>query len=203
MTIPKYTKPILWTLCVLVALIALSGQRGPVAETMPHLAHYLSDTKMALYGHILFAPLALLVMPLQFMPKLRARRRGLHKATGRIYVVSVVIAALSSLLMLPSSLASLWALSGFAVLAVLWIAFTVKAVMAARAVDIQTHQRWMIRSATLTFAAVTLRLMMLPLVIAGWTIVETYDVTAWGAWVPILIFVELVVLRKKSPKISA
>lgn len=196
MTIPKYTKPVLWLLCVLVALIALSGQRGPISVTMPHLAHYLVNAKIALYGHIIFAPIALLLMPLQFMPKLRARRRGLHKATGRIYVVSVVIAAISSLVMLPSSLATLWALSGFAVLAVLWIAFTVKAVLFARAGDIQAHQRWMIRSATLTFAAVTLRLIMLPLMIAGWSVVETYNVTAWGAWVPILIFVEWRVLRK-------
>jgi uncharacterized membrane protein len=196
MTIPKYTKPVLWVLCVLVALISLAGQRGPIPITMPHLAHYVVDAKVALYGHIIFGPIAILLMPLQFMPKLRARRRGLHRVTGRIYVASVMIAAVSSLAMLPSSLATPWALSGFAVLAVLWMAFTLKAVMAARAGDIQTHQRWMIRSATLTFSAVTLRLIMAPLMIAGWSVVETYNVTAWGAWVPILIFVEWFVLRK-------
>lgn len=196
MTIPKYTKPVLWVLCVLVALISLAGQRGPIPITMPHLAHYVVDAKIALYGHIIFGPIAILLMPLQFMPKLRARRRWLHRVTGRIYVASVMIAAVSSLAMLPSSLATPWALSGFAVLAVLWMAFTLKAVMAARAGDIQTHQRWMIRSATLTFSAVTLRLIMPPLMIAGWSVVETYNVTAWGAWVPILIFVEWFVLRK-------
>lgn len=196
MTIPKYTKPVLWVLCVLVALISLAGQRGPIPITMPHLAHFVVDAKVALYGHIIFGPIAILLMPLQFMPKLRARRRGLHRMTGRIYVASVMIAAVSSLAMLPSSLATPWALSGFAVLAVLWMAFTLKAVMAARAGDIQTHQRWMIRSATLTFSAVTLRLIMAPLMIAGWSVVETYNVTAWGAWVPILIFVEWFVLRK-------
>ena len=196
MTIPKYTKPVLWVLCVLVALISLAGQRGPIPITMPHLAHFVVDAKVALYGHIIFGPIAILLMPLQFMPKLRARRRGLHRMTGRIYVASVMIAAVSSLAMLPSSLATPWALYGFAVLAVLWMAFTLKAVMAARAGDIQTHQRWMIRSATLTFSAVTLRLIMAPLMIAGWSVVETYNVTAWGAWVPILIFVEWFVLRK-------
>ncbi len=196
MTIPKYTKPVLWVLCVLVALISLSGQRGPIPITMPHLAHFVVDAKVALYGHIIFGPIAILLMPLQFMPKLRARRRRLHKATGRIYVASVMIAAVSALAMLPSSLATPWALSGFAVLAVLWMAFTLKAVMAARAGDIQTHQRWMIRSATLTFSAVTLRLIMAPLMIAGWSGVETYNVTAWGSWVPTLIFVEWFVLRK-------
>lgn len=196
MTIPKYTKPVLWVLCVLVALISLSGQRGPIPITMPHLAHFVVDAKVALYGHIIFGPIAILLMPLQFMSKLRARRRGLHRVTGRIYVASVMIAAVSSLAMLPSSLATPWALSGFAVLAVLWMVFTLKAVMAARAGDIQTHQRWMIRSATLTFSAVTLRLIMAPLMIAGWSVVETYNVTAWGAWVPILIFVEWFVLRK-------
>lgn len=197
MTFPKYTKPILWTLCVLVALASFAGQRGPVSVTMPHLAHYLPDTQFALYAHILFAPLALLLMPLQFMPKLRTRRRGLHRLVGRIYVMSIVIAGFASLVMLPSSQATLFARSGFAVLAVLWIGFTVKAVMAARAGDIQTHQRWMIRSATLTFAAVTLRLIMLPLMISGWTVVQTYNVAAWGAWVPILILVERTVLRRK------
>jgi hypothetical protein len=32
---------------------------------------------------------------------------------------------------------------------------------------------------------------MAPLMAQGWSVVETYDVTAWASWVPNLILVEL------------
>lgn len=51
----------------------------------------------------------------------------------------------------------------------------------ARAGDYDAHRRWMLRSRTLTFGAVTLRIIMGPLMAMGWTGAQTYDVTAWGA----------------------
>ena len=52
------------------------------------------------------------------------------------------------------------------------------------------HRRWMKRSAALTFAAVTLRLMSVPMMIGGMTLVQTYNYTAWLSWIVPLAFVE-------------
>ena len=92
--------------------------------------------------------------------------------------------------MLPSFQGSLWSASGFLVLALLWVAFTLQAVFAARSGDYKSHRRWMLRSAALTFAAVTLRIIMVPLLASGWTVAETYDITAWGSWVLNLCILE-------------
>ena len=56
--------------------------------------------------------------------------------------------------------------------------------------DLARHRWWMQRSLALTFSAITLRIIMAPLMASGWTVAETYDVTAWGAWVLNLIVLE-------------
>jgi hypothetical protein len=48
--------------------------------------------------------------------------------------------------------------------------------------DYARHRWWMQRSLALTFSAVTLRVIMAPLMASGWTVAQTYDVTAWGSW---------------------
>ena len=68
---------------------------------------------------------------------------------------------------------------------------TGRGIWLARAGDYDAHRRWMLRSRTLTFGAVTLRIIMGPLMAMGWTGAQTYDVTAWGAWVPSLILLEI------------
>lgn len=159
-------------LSALVALVSLRALVAPLDQVMPNMAHFLTDAPWALWGHVLGAPLALALAPFQLSEGLRARRPGLHRALGRVYALAVLVAGLSALGLVPTSIASPWARTGFAGLA-----------LAMRG-DRAAHRRWMLRSIALTFAAVTLRLYMAPLMAAGWSVAETYDVTAWACWVP-------------------
>ena len=61
---------------------------------------------------------------------------------------------------------------------------------AAREGRIEAHRAWMLRSVALTFAAVTLRAQLVPMIAAGWEPGETYAVLAWSSWAPNLIAVE-------------
>jgi hypothetical protein len=45
--------------------------------------------------HMLVAPVALLLGPIQFIPKLRESYRSVHRWTGRVYVAACVIAGLA------------------------------------------------------------------------------------------------------------
>lgn len=157
---------------------------------MPHLAHYAIALKIPLYAHVIFGPLALLLAPFQFWAGLRTKRRMVHRTIGYTYVTSVVIAGLASLIMLSQFKGTLWAATGFAVLAILWITSTLCAVRLAQRRDLINHRRWMMRSAALTFAAVALRLEMLPLLAMGMTIVQTYNFTAWISWTLPLGYIE-------------
>jgi uncharacterized membrane protein len=168
------------------------------ADVAPHLAHYLADHNLPLYAHILFGPLALLLLPFQFWAALRIRHRMVHRIIGYAYAISIAAASLGSLALLTGFKGSAWAATGFGLLAVLWLVTTMRAVLLARAGRIADHRAWMLRSAALTFAAVTLRLMMLPMMATGMTIAATYDITAWASWLVPLALVEWR-LRRSRP----
>lgn len=182
MTIPRW---FYWFFAVTSGVIALVSLRAlvlPMAVVMPAMAHFLSDAPVSAWAHVTLAPLALALAPFQLAGPLRRRFPTLHRWMGRLYGLAVLGAGGLSLALLPTSVASPLARTGFGVLAVLWIGFTVYGVLLARRGDIAAHRRWMLRSVALTYAAVTLRVVMAPLMAQGWTVAETYDVTAWGSW---------------------
>jgi hypothetical protein len=86
--------------------------------------------------------------------------------------------------------------AGFFLLAIAWLATSGRAYAKARAGDIAAHRRWMIRSAALTFAAVTLRLYLASSQIAGLPFAPSYTIIAWACWVPNLIVVEAWLRRR-------
>lgn len=192
----RFFFPFAFVFSILIAFVSIRWLFSPVDLVMEHMLHYLRDVPLPAYLHIAFGPLALAVLPFQFWRSLRMRRPRLHRALGYTYVVSILLAGAGSLLLLPYFQGTLWAGSGFAVLAILWIGFTARAVLAARQRDFRAHEAWMMRSGALTFAAVTLRIIMAPLMASGWTVVETYNVTAWGSWVPVLLWVEWRIRRR-------
>ena len=195
-----------WVFAAMSAVVALVSLRfvvAPLELVMDHMAHYLPVLPWPLYGHIVLAPLALLLAPLQLWPGLRAARPALHRWTGRTYGVAVGVAGLSSLVMLPQFLGSVWALVGFCALAVLWTGCTAMGIAQARLGNFVAHRHWMLRSVALTFAAVTLRVYMAPLMANGWTALETYDVTAWASWLPNLIAVEWYLRRGSVRALAA
>lgn len=188
-------KIIAWGLFSLSSLlIAVSTLRilvAPVDLVMPVLAYYLPLLPLPIWLHLVGGPVALALAPFQLWQGLRRRARRLHRIMGYTYVLAVAVAAPASLVMLTRFPGSRLALSGFAVLGVLWFAFTVLGVLAARRRDFAAHRAWMLRSVALTFGAVTLRLMMFALMAGtGMPFLQTYDITAWGCWLPNLIVVE-------------
>ncbi|MEQ8879328.1 MAG: DUF2306 domain-containing protein, partial [Cyclobacteriaceae bacterium] len=60
---------------------------------------------------------------------------------------------------------------------------------------IEEHQRWMLRSYALTFAAVTLRLWLPALTGLGIAFIVAYKIISWLSWVPNLLVVEWLINR--------
>lgn len=173
-------RPLFWSFAIPSLIVALVSWRIlvlPMDLVMPGMAAYARQVPLAVWGHVLFAPVALALAPLQLSAGLRARRPALHRWSGRLYALSILIAAVAALALLPGSIASTFARSGFGTLAVLWIATTALGIAAG---DFSRHRIWMTRSVALTFAAVTLRVIMAPLMAAGWTVAETYQVHGWN-----------------------
>ncbi|WP_250445541.1 DUF2306 domain-containing protein, partial [Actinotalea sp. C106] len=164
----------------------------------------------ALYIHIVTASVALLLGPLQFVAALRRRALGVHRAVGRVYLGSVGLGALSSLVLLPVNSAGFVGAFGFGALAVLWLLTGLRALRAVRSGDLASHQAWMMRNYALTFAAVMLRLWLGVLIgvqvpFAGpeadyeAVFSNAYTAVPFLCWLPNLVVAEVLLRRRGLP----
>ncbi|MGI9547816.1 MAG: DUF2306 domain-containing protein [Flavobacteriaceae bacterium] len=169
------------------------GLLGSKPEALLSTIWYLP----AFYTHIFLGGLALLTGFSQFFPALRKKKLGLHRTLGKIYIIAAILSGTSGLAIAYFATGGLIPALGFGMLAILWLYTTVNAYTSIRAMNIQSHQRWMIRSYALCFAAVTLRI-YLPSFIAlgGMEFIPAYSIIAWLCWVPNLLVAEFLVIRK-------
>jgi hypothetical protein len=152
--------------------------------------------------HIAASGVAMLTGAFQFFKPLRQKLPSVHRWLGRIYIAACTIGGLAGGVIALSSTAGPIAGWGFFMLAVLWVPFTLLALAAAMRKDFVSHERWMIRSFALTFAAVTLRI-YLPIAIIqaqGEFPLDAYRAIAWLAWVPNLIVAELFIATLRKPR---
>lgn len=196
MLMRKLGKPVLlWVCCPLVALASFRFLFGGVAETMPDFLYHAELRPLAFYSHIIVASVALLLVPFQLWPGMRSRRIQLHRVLGRIYGISILVGGISGLWLAVTTTSGITASWGFALLAVVWVGATVIGIGSAIGGDVGAHQRWMIRSAALTMAAVALRIYLGIGVVAGFRYEYIAGLLAWICWVPNLIIAELIIRK--------
>ena len=149
--------------------------------------------------HFVGGAVALAAGAFQLNGTLRSRRIQLHRILGRIYVASVLIGAVSGLRLAIASQGGMLAHVGFGLLACAWLFTTIRGFLRIRSGNDIDHRAWMIRSYSLTFAAVTLRIYV-PLSLAvGIPFEVAYPAIAWLCWVPNIIIAERVFLRASAP----
>ena len=185
-------------IAVYAALVLLIPGFGP-----PFVASLKAIVPWAVAAHIAGGLLAMGLGPWQFNARFRARAINLHRWLGRGYVVAVLAGGVGGLVLAPMSQEGLVTHVGFGLLAVLWLSTTLLAYRSIRARDVDTHQRWMIRSFALTLAAVTLRIELPLQIAAGIPFHDAYQVVSWFCWVPNLVVAEWIVLRSDRGRLLA
>lgn len=148
--------------------------------------------------HVAGGVTALLVGPLQFVRRIRARRPACHRAAGRIYVLACAIGAPAGFVLALGTTAGPVAGLGFAVQAVLWALFTGLGYRAAVERRFGDHREWMLRSYALTAAAITLRLMLPAALFLDLDFVPAYRAIAWLAWAVNLALFEVYIRRNRD-----
>jgi uncharacterized membrane protein YozB (DUF420 family) len=191
-----------WVLCFGIAIVSWRFIPLGVEAAMGFVAYHADLRPLALFAHVGLAPVALMLMPVQLLPGLRARRPRLHRWIGRSYAAAILLSGLGGLALALGTRAGPVAATGFGLLAVLWLGTTAVGVWMARARDFAAHRQWMIRSAALIFAGVTLRLELPLLVLGGLDFPTAYPVVAWLCWVPNLLVAEWL-LRARPLRASA
>jgi hypothetical protein len=198
MTAARIGGSIAWTVIMLLSVgvggyalfhVATGFQNMPLENPM------LSP--WGLQVHIAASGIAMILGAFQFLKVLRQKAPAIHHWMGRLYVTACVVGGLAGGTIALSSTAGPVAGWGFFLLAILWVPFTLLALAAAMRRDFISHERWMIRSFALTFAAVTLRLYLPMVFIFDLEFVPAYTVIAWIAWVPNLIVAEIWIAMRR------
>jgi uncharacterized membrane protein len=188
----------LWTATALAVGTALVSYRyllPSIPAEAPNVAANHFAATGALVAHAGIGATALILGAIQFFPATRRRWPKWHRRAGTVYVICCLIGGTAGLILAFGTTAGPIATVGFALLAVLWLWFTANAWRYARARDFARHQAWMTRSYGLTFGAVMLRVYLAVFGIAGVEFMTGYRLSAWLAWVPNLVFVELFLIR--------
>jgi uncharacterized membrane protein len=175
-----------------------ASDAGLVAFKLQKPNFHLTPWVYMLYLHIVTAMLALIIGPFQiFLQPSKARRRQ-HRLLGYIYIISITVSGVVSLYLSLFATGGWIAGLGFIGLDVLWVATTFTSLRKIMVKDIQAHKAWMLRSYALTFAAVTLRIWLGPLVLLLGDFEAGYRVVAWFCWVPNLLVIEAVIRKRAS-----
>lgn len=194
---------VLWSLLT-VSAIGIAAVFVPPylagGTTVPGLDRSIPGYYTSLVIHALPAGLALVIGPFQFVTRLRLRFTRAHRIAGRVYLISVLIAALAatySSVVTPSGLTLQVA---FFMLIAAWLYTGVMAYRTIRRGEVQLHRIWMIRNYALTFAAVTLRLYQLiglqlmdPM---GWEYPQIYAASAWASLFGNAIIAEYFIVQR-------
>ena len=125
---PKILSRPAWMVMTLLSLVvALTAYRYPlnVGPLAPNVVANLF-ARPFLDLHVAGAATALLIAPFQVLPGLRARRPGLHRVMGRIYVAGCLAGGMGGLVLAFGSTAGPIATAGFGLLALAWLATTVQ-----------------------------------------------------------------------------
>ncbi|MBO6792555.1 MAG: DUF2306 domain-containing protein [Balneolaceae bacterium] len=172
----------------------LSGKSGELlSSTLWWIGFYL---------HISFGGIALFVGWSQFISRVRQKYPKIHRIIGKIYVISVIISSIAGIGIGFFATGGVISATGFVLLGVVWFSFTVDAVRFIKAGDVINHQKAMIISYAVCFAAVTLRIYLGPLIMFFDDFVIAYRIVAWLCWVPNIAVALMIVRTHPSPEIT-
>lgn len=190
-------------LAILIAAYAFNYFRFPETDFLQNKDAALRLSllwQIAFYCHVGFGGVALLLGGFQFVATIRDRFSLLHRKFGIVYVASVFVSSICGFLIALFADAGPIAKMGFAFLAIFWFATNLKAYREIRNGRIIQHRSWMIRNFSLTFAAVTLRIILpVELIALHMNFIDAYRIVAWACWVPNLLVAELLVYRLTAP----
>jgi len=190
-----------WGLVMLLSVGVGGYALVHVATGFAHMP--LTNPMLDPYGlqvHIAASAFAMIIGAFQFLKVLRQKAPSVHRWMGRIYIAACLVGGAAGGVIALSSTAGPVAGWGFFLLAILWLFTTVMAWKSAMRRDFVVHERWMIRSFALTFAAVTLRLYLPVVSILGLEFLPAYRIIAWAAWVPNLIGAEIWIAMRRKPR---
>lgn len=181
--------------------------QGPEADAAANVAPYLFENHRWLFRlHIACGIAAMTLGLFQFIAALRRARPAIHRFLGLGYVTATLLGGVTGFPLSVYILEAVpeWmraatypATAGFASLSIVWPWVTMVAFIRARQRRYASHRGWMIRSYCLTFAAVTVRLVSIPLLVITGSVTFTVAASIWS-WVVNAGVAEWLIRRRRE-----
>mgnify|MGYP003642349828 CR=1 FL=1 len=205
MTIKKTLWAIMSLFSISFAIVSWRFVFDYQAFEQVRMAHFPVNFPVATYAHFVLGPVALAVGSFQFIHKLRISMPALHRTIGWIYALTCLSASSAAFLLALNTKSGLMVSFGFGLMATVWFGVTTTALITALTGNYSAHQRWMIRSFTMTFCGgVIFRVVFLGVFshTFGWDYALCYSIGSWLCWIPGMIGLELWFRYKDKEKIS-
>lgn len=147
---------------------------------------YYFPVRWLILPHGLAGLTALLIGPFQLSSRFRQRHLQTHRIMGRIYLVSIVVAALFGIYLSATHQKQLQAQMWIFALAGAWLTTGLLAFVAVRNGNIEAHQQWVTRNYAFTCVFITAR------ALGALPIPSRYgDASAWILLLASLLFAEV------------
>ncbi|MED3553930.1 DUF2306 domain-containing protein [Cytobacillus praedii] len=148
--------------------------------------------------HILLAVAALMTGPLGLIKRIRLKSLQFHRWNGRIYVLSIILNYIPGFYVSFFATGGWLSTIGFLILNTLWILTTIKGYLFIKKKQIIPHKHWMIRSFFLSFANMTIYVIV-KIIHHGINLssyVTSYTIAVWLCWILNLCLAEIFIRRK-------
>jgi hypothetical protein len=196
--------PVLWFLVIAINVYYIYNYP---------LKHFNSKSFSEPFGHLLtvhivFGMVAILIGPLQFVSGLRNKYPHIHRFTGKVYLVSVLIASICAILLaVNDNIRTRHEIifgTGMLGLASSWLVTTGMAFWAVKSRNFVQHREWMVRSYVVTCGFTTYRIIASTLSASLLKNVDGLsDIMAWACWSVPLLFTEALIQFGKLRKPEA
>lgn len=147
--------------------------------------------------HIILAIISLITGPLGLIKALRVKSKNFHRWNGRLYVLSIILNFNPGVYVSFFATGGLPSTIGFLILNTLWLGTTILGYLSIKKKQVIMHRQWMVRSFFLSFANMTIYIIVAITHSAmDLSYSMSYTVAVWLCWILNLGIAELVIKKR-------
>lgn len=178
-----------WVALGAISLHFLLGVYAKYQQLDPAVYTMFWSRRGWLWTHLAGGGLTILLGPVQYFSRWPRDWPRLHRWTGRVYVVAILVACVGATGLIATSPAPFEIRSAFGATALAWLTTALVALIAIRRGRVAQHRRWMTRNYLVTLSPITFRI-LLPSAIAIGLVpsAQLIAILLWLSWsLPLLV----------------
>jgi uncharacterized membrane protein len=181
---------VVWLVLGMASVDFLSTVHGKYQQLDPGAYTMFWSRRGWLWTHLAGGALTIVLGPLQFLTRWPRTYPRLHRWTGRVYLIGLLIACTGATGLIATSPAPFEIRSAFAATALAWLATALVALGAIHRNRVPAHRRWMTRNYLVTLSPITFRMLLQVLIAAEWPPSSaTIAILLWLSWLlPLAVY---------------